>query len=151
MAEEPAPSTIPPSSADAANTAASAMNSISSDAEASSTTETNGKNNANLGEALSKLSVSDGASNGTSASANVEKKQKDDAKKVVKIDAADVAFLVSLVVFGTIWQRGLEGLIQVFQVEELEVSKAKATEMLKGSGGDKMAALKSFILPAVRA
>jgi len=35
-------------------------------------------------------------------------------------------------------------------VDELEVPKGKATEMLKGSGGDRMAALKAFVVPAVR-
>jgi len=118
MAEEPRPSTIPPSGADAANTAASAMNSISSDSTApapeSTTTKDAGsssisKTNTNLGEALSNLSVSEGASNGASGTANGEGKKKDEVKKVVKIEAADVAFLVSCVTAGTREKKGLGG------------------------------------------
>lgn len=37
------------------------------------------------------------------------------------------------------------------QVEELEVSKKKATEMLQSSQGDRMAAVKAYVLPAIKA
>ncbi|KAK3393599.1 hypothetical protein B0H63DRAFT_21240 [Podospora didyma] len=53
-------------------------------------------------------------------------KKKQEALKKVKVDAADVALLV----------------------DELELSKAKATEMLKAHDGDAVKALRAFVAPA---
>ncbi|KAH6672592.1 hypothetical protein B0J14DRAFT_76277 [Halenospora varia] len=64
-----------------------------------------------------------GATNGTVAKKDDEKKA---PKKVVKVDQADVALLV----------------------EELELSKIKATDLLKSHDGDVMKALRAFITPA---
>lgn len=37
------------------------------------------------------------------------------------------------------------------QIEHLEVSKKKANDMLQASGGDRMSAVKTYIIPAAKA
>lgn len=71
-----------------------------------------------LGAAVSNLSIA-----GQSAPAPAAAKPKDEPKKV-KIEPADVQYLV----------------------EQLEVNKVKATEMLKRSGGDRMGALRAYVV-----
>ncbi|KAI9656391.1 MAG: hypothetical protein M1831_004643 [Alyxoria varia] len=84
---------------------------------------------AKLGAAVSNLSLDDPAKSQQQQEAVAQKdkvaasEQSKPAKKV-KIDPADVTFMV----------------------EELEVSKSKATEMLKGNEGKRDAALKAFIV-----
>ncbi|KAH8646609.1 hypothetical protein BGZ60DRAFT_391775 [Tricladium varicosporioides] len=63
-----------------------------------------------------------GVTNGTVAKKDDEKKT---IKKVVKVDQADVALLI----------------------EELDLSKIKATDLLRSHDGDAMKALKAFITP----
>lgn len=82
-------------------------------------TNTNSADTAQLGAAVSNLSLSSGQqAPAAKAAAAVP-------SKPVKIDAADVTFLV----------------------EQLELHKTKATELLKRNGGDRMAALREFVIP----
>ncbi|ORY19826.1 hypothetical protein BCR34DRAFT_595272 [Clohesyomyces aquaticus] len=72
-----------------------------------------------LGEAMKGLTVAEGKA------AGAKEKDKDAAKKIVnvKVDAADVTLLVN----------------------ELELSKAKATELLKSSDGDAVKAMHVYV------
>lgn len=72
-------------------------------------------------KAMDRLAGS-GSTNGTTS----KKEEKKVVKKVVKVDQADVALLV----------------------EELELSKIKATELLKSHDGNAEQALRAFITPS---
>ncbi|KAI7779832.1 hypothetical protein LA080_000330 [Diaporthe eres] len=83
-----------------------------------------------LNKAMNKLSVSKATEN-------------KDLKKV-KVDAADVALLVSLALDEA--RLGDNGLTQLSaQVDELDLTKPKATELLKQHEGDAVKAMRAFI------
>jgi hypothetical protein len=74
--------------------------------------------------------------------------------KKVKVDAADVALLVSRGSrLGSGIEEGKEPVLIVnvprSQVEELELSKAKATDLLKAHDGDAVKAMRAFNVPVV--
>lgn len=123
MAEEkplPAEATPPgPPAGQKAAESAALSNLSDANGESGSSTATN---TAALGAALSNLSVA-----GSGAATTTQQAKAADAPaKKVKIDAADVTFLV----------------------DNLEVTKAKATSMLRAADGSKDKALEDFVLPA---
>ncbi|CAG8038392.1 unnamed protein product [Penicillium salamii] len=82
-----------------------------------------------LGKAMSRLEIVGGQGQNTKGT-NVQKSDGEVAKKkVVKVAAADVALLV----------------------DQLELSRIKATELLKAHDGDVVKAMKAFIAPSFRA
>jgi len=88
---------------------------------------TSASETAALSSAASELKISEVDTNGSSGSAStattIAKAATVDAKKV-KVDAKDVAWMV----------------------EELEVSKSRATELLKAAGGKREAAVRGFVV-----
>jgi len=91
------------------------------------TASTSASETAALSSAVSDLKISTPEANGTPASTTTtvtaSKTAPLDVKKV-KVDAKDVAWMV----------------------EELEVSKSKATELLKAAGGQREAAVRGFVV-----
>lgn len=109
-----------------------------------------------LGEAMSRLAIlgdkskeSSGAGGSGAAESEAAKKADEEAaaaaalaekRRKVKVDAADVSLLVSVV------GRCVRGLrLMRIQVEELELSKVKATELLKAHEGDAVKAMTAFV------
>ena len=83
-----------------------------------------------LSKAISQLEIASGGAKKTEASKKVEEKKKEaEVKKKIKVSQEDVTFLV----------------------EELDLTKVKATELLRSHDGDAMTAIKAFITPAVKA
>jgi hypothetical protein len=95
-----------------------------------------------LGEAMSRLELLDKAKGkgSGSASAKTEKEKKEEEVKKVKVDAGDVAMLVSRANWRT-----TAGLMSTLQVEHLELNRAKATELLKNHEGSAEKALTAYI------
>lgn len=126
MAEEP-DQPAPPASKDSANQSA-ALNNLS-DTHAGDPSATGGHDSADtakLGAALSGLSVADKEkADKTSA----EKKAAEAPAKKVKVAPEDVTYLV----------------------EQLEVTKNKATAMLKEAEGKREKAIEDFVLPKTAA
>ncbi|OAL56926.1 hypothetical protein IQ07DRAFT_582212 [Pyrenochaeta sp. DS3sAY3a] len=109
-------STPPPPTTDAeSRKAAAALDALDTRDDASSTPPKKHIDSSALDAAIAHLSVSE-------KKKSVDKK-KGVEKKVVKVDAADVALLVT----------------------ELELSKAKATELLREHEGDVVKAMKAFV------
>lgn len=106
-----------------------------------------------LGKAMSRLEIA----SGTSAKKDAEKKSDKKAaeaevKKKVKVASEDVNLLVSclrsfLRCLAFYCRRWLNG----GQVDELDLSKVKATELLRAHDGDATKAIRAFILPSARA
>ncbi|KAB8336868.1 hypothetical protein FH972_021176 [Carpinus fangiana] len=100
--------------ADTAHEQSAALSAVEDSAAPAAAAGTAPADPSKLGAAVSNLSLDD-------------KKQAAAPPKPVnvKIDAADIAYLV----------------------EQLEVPKARATELLKKNAGDRVAALREFVLP----
>lgn len=83
-----------------------------------------------LSKAISQLEIASGGGKKTEASKKVEAKRKEEAevKKKIKVSQEDVAFLV----------------------DELDLSKVKATELLRSHEGDATEAIMAFITPQVK-
>ncbi|EXJ95957.1 hypothetical protein A1O1_01082 [Capronia coronata CBS 617.96] len=81
-----------------------------------------------LGKAMSRLEIASGLVKKKSDTKKAEAKKEVEAKKKVKIAAEDVTFLV----------------------EELDLSKPKATDLLRSHDGNAMQAIKSFLTPQIR-
>ncbi|ETI29131.1 hypothetical protein G647_01584 [Cladophialophora carrionii CBS 160.54] len=82
-----------------------------------------------LGKAMSRLEIASGVSKKKEDPTKAETKKEIEVKKKIKIAAEDVNFLV----------------------EELDLSKNKATELLRSHDGNASLAIKAFITPAVGA
>ncbi|GAB7338061.1 hypothetical protein MBLNU457_4429t1 [Dothideomycetes sp. NU457] len=87
-----------------------------------------------LGDALKQLDINKGSSNNASSATTSEAKKRADAKRAeeervaeerrkVKVDAGDVALLT----------------------EQLDVSKVRATDLLKANGGDAVKAMSAWV------
>jgi NACalpha-BTF3-like transcription factor len=83
-----------------------------------------------LSKAISQLEIASGGAKKTEASKKVEAKKKEEAevKKKIKVSQEDITFLVN----------------------ELDISKVKATELLRSYEGDATKAIKAFIAPQVK-
>jgi NACalpha-BTF3-like transcription factor len=83
-----------------------------------------------LSKAISQLEIASGGGKKTEATKKVEAKKKEEAevKKKIKVSQEDVTFLV----------------------DELDLSKVKATELLRSYEGDATKAIKAFIAPQVK-
>lgn len=82
-----------------------------------------------LGKAMSRLEIASGVSKKKDDPKKAEAKKEVEVKKKIKVAAEDVAFLV----------------------DELELSKVKATELLRSHDGDATLAIKAYITPGIRA
>ncbi|KIW98917.1 uncharacterized protein Z519_00580 [Cladophialophora bantiana CBS 173.52] len=82
-----------------------------------------------LGKAMSRLEIASGLGKKKEDNTKAQAKKEVEVKKKVKIAAEDVNFLV----------------------EELDLSKNKATELLRSHDGNATLAIKAFIIPAARA
>jgi HYPK UBA domain len=106
-----------------------------------------------LGKAMSRLEIASGTGGRKDAEKKSDKKAAEaEVKKKVKIASEDVNLLVSalrcpLRVLGFYCTQVLNG----WQVDELDLSKVKATELLRAHEGDAMKAIRAFILPSARA
>ncbi|GFF39996.1 hypothetical protein IFM46972_06072 [Aspergillus udagawae] len=91
-----------------------------------------------LGKAMSRLEIAPG----TDAAARTVDAKKPQAatKKAVKVSADDVNLLAML-------GNWVYGGANVLQVQELDLSKIKATELLKAHDGDTRKAIRAFISP----
>jgi hypothetical protein len=147
---EPQPSNVhegastppPPTGTAEDRKAAAALSSLDArDDDASSKANTDA---AALGEAMKNLGVGDKAEAPKSGKA-------EEVKKMVKVDVQDVALLVSALfdVELDVRERGRFRLWDWanlhMQVEQLELSKVKATELLKAHEGDAVKALTAFV------
>ncbi|KAJ5997275.1 hypothetical protein N7499_006422 [Penicillium canescens] len=110
--------------------AAAALSSLNTN-EISTETASAKVNTANqeaLGKAMSRLEIADGHDAGKKGTAQARKVDGVVKKQVVKVAAADVALLV----------------------DQLELTKTKATELLRAHDGDAVKAMTAFISPCVR-
>ncbi|RMZ75875.1 hypothetical protein DV737_g5083, partial [Chaetothyriales sp. CBS 132003] len=83
-----------------------------------------------LGKAMSRLEIASGqGKKGDSASKKNQPKKETEVKKKIKIASEDVNFLV----------------------DELDLTKNKATELLRSHEGDATQAIRAFISPSVKA
>ncbi|KIX96103.1 uncharacterized protein Z520_08358 [Fonsecaea multimorphosa CBS 102226] len=82
-----------------------------------------------LGKAMSRLEIASGVGKKKDDTTKTQAKKEVEVKKKVKIAAEDVSLLV----------------------EELDLSKTKATELLRSHDGNATLAIKAFIIPAARA
>lgn len=92
-----------------------------------------------------------GPAAGKEAGGKEEGKKEGEVKKVVKVEAGDVKVVVSssffgysLALIGSVGERGIIANIPK-QIEECELSKPKATELLKANDGDLVKALRAFV------
>lgn len=140
MAEEPQPTTLqtgaskphaPTSTAEDRKAAAALSSLDTQDEDGSSSNEKKGVDTQALNEAMAKVSV---------------EKSKGETKKTIKVQAADVNLLVRTghvrIGNGTAWNCQTDS---IAQVKELEVSKEKATEMLKKHNADAVKAMTAFV------
>ncbi|KIW84220.1 hypothetical protein Z517_03469 [Fonsecaea pedrosoi CBS 271.37] len=82
-----------------------------------------------LGKAMSRLEIASGVGKKKEDTTKTQAKKEVEVKKKVKIAAEDVNLLV----------------------EELDLSKTKATELLRSHDGNATLAIKAFIIPSARA
>ncbi|KAL3425895.1 hypothetical protein PVAG01_02686 [Phlyctema vagabunda] len=93
-------------------------------------------------QAMDRLAVG-GATNGVTTKKAGEKKE---VKKTVKVDPADVTFIVGHpVLISTSYQANQ---CPKKQIEELELPKVKATDLLRAHEGDAIKALRAYITPS---
>jgi hypothetical protein len=100
-----------------------------------------------LGKAMSRLEIASGVSKKKEDPKKTEAKKEIETKKKVKVAAEDVNFLVRC---GREPSRNCLGLTRL-QVEELDLSKMKATELLRSHDGNANLAVKAFITPPTKA
>ena len=132
--------------------AAAALNSLNAneisqdDTEAGAAKKPSTLDQAALGEAMNRLEIASG-SGAKKDTKKEDKKAELEVKKKIRIASEDVNLLVSLKLFsvfvGDIVDRG--------QVDQLDLTKAKATELLRAHDGNATKAIRAFILPPVRA
>jgi hypothetical protein len=106
-----------------------------------------------LGKAMSRLEIASGTGGKKGAEKKSDKKAAEaEVKKKVKIASEDVNLLVSAYDapcgFSDSTARRV---LKWGQVDELDLSKVKATELLRAHEGDAMKAIRAFILPSARA
>lgn len=102
-----------------------------------------------LGKAMSRLEIASGVSKKKEDTKKAETKKEVETKKKVKVAAEDVNFLVSSAqVYITVYAGPVLILVQV---EELELPKTKATELLRSHDGNAISAVKAFIAPPTQA
>lgn len=108
-----------------------------------------------LGKAMSRLEIAaGGGANKTAAAAAPSTAKKEDVvkKKAVKVAAEDVTLLVRNSDFlFVICRRFQANMLPTFKVDELDLTKNKATELLKSHDGDLKQALRAFITPSAAA
>ena len=135
--QEDEPSILPASGD--ARKAAAALSSLDARGEDDSVKKSQADQEA-LGKAMSRLELVE--------KPPVQSKGKEpegEKKKIVKVDQADVALLVSRQESETTIGSELPPETNGQQVEELELSRAKATELLKGHDGDAVKAMTAFV------
>ncbi|CEJ55558.1 hypothetical protein PMG11_01810 [Penicillium brasilianum] len=111
--------------------AAAALNSLNTEGIAGDAAPSKGPSSADqeaLSKAMSRLEVAAGHDSGKKKAAESQKKEAEVKKKVVKINAADVTLLV----------------------DQLDLHKNKATDLLRAHEGDVTRAMKAFITPSIR-
>ncbi|EPS30576.1 hypothetical protein PDE_05528 [Penicillium oxalicum 114-2] len=112
--------------------AAAALGSLNTEGVSSEAAPSKGLTNAQqevLNKAMSRLEVAAGqTSDSKKKMAETQKKQPETQKKAVKVNAADVTLLV----------------------EQLELNKNKATDLLRAHEGDVTRAIKAYITPSIR-
>ncbi|KPI46000.1 uncharacterized protein AB675_671 [Cyphellophora attinorum] len=97
-----------------------------------------------LGKAMSRLEIVSGLGK-KSETKKPEQKKEAEVKKKIKVSNEDVAFLVrkeSINFPGVVAESK--------QVDELDLSKAKATELIRSHDGDVIKAARAYIAPAVK-
>jgi len=99
-----------------------------------------------LGKAMSRLEITAGQDSNKKGTAVHKSSGETAKKKVVKIASADVALLVRTMIM-VVFRWELINFIQ--QVDQLDLTKAKATDLLKAHDGDATKAMKAFIAPRV--
>ena len=130
-ANDEEPSQLPANAEDrkaAAALDALQANEMSQDSTATTSKQPSAADQAALGEAMSRLEIASGksaAKKKESEKKSEESKKDDVPKKKVKIVSEDVNWLM----------------------EELDLTKSKATELLRAHEGDAMNAAKEFIMP----
>ncbi|KAJ5294204.1 hypothetical protein N7508_009025 [Penicillium antarcticum] len=110
--------------------AAAALSSLHTNEISSGTSsaKANFANQEALGKAMSRLEISGGQEATKKGTGQAQKVDGVARKQVVKVAAADVALLV----------------------DQLELTKTKATELLKAHDGDAVKAMTAFITPGIR-
>ncbi|KAI4248215.1 MAG: hypothetical protein L6R42_009374 [Xanthoria sp. 1 TBL-2021] len=156
---EESPATAPPASAEDRK-AAAALSSLDNqnDDSAAQTTKAKNIDQEALAKAISRLELSTGAKVEPSGqSENMKqfeerrRKRREEKERLakVKVDAGDVALLVSYLALCE--QRGSEdwkanGRVKI---QELDLSKTKATDLLKAHEGDAVKAMRAFVTAPV--
>jgi hypothetical protein len=114
-----------------------------------------------LGKAMSRLQIAGGEAGAGAKKAEKgekereaeeKKKKEEERKRKVKVDQADVSLLVSLhravdiccIIPLPVTTDADDSVIEL-QVEELELTKAKATDLLKSHDGDAVKAMRAFV------
>ncbi|KAI1621391.1 hypothetical protein EDD37DRAFT_113821 [Exophiala viscosa] len=114
--------------------AAAALNALNANEMSQENGETTNKQHSAadqeaLGKAMSRLEIASGVTKKKEDTKKAESKKEVETKKKVKVAAEDVGFLV----------------------EELDLSKTKATDLLRSHDGNAILAVKAFIAPPTRA
>jgi hypothetical protein len=133
--------------------AAAALNSLNANEMSTENGETGPKqpsaaDQEALGKAMSRLEIASGGGK-KETTAKAETKKDVEVKKKVKIASEDVNFLVRSLVSG-IYMR-CHPCWPFEKVEELDLTKNKATELLRSHEGNATLAIKAFIAPTVKA
>lgn len=131
--------------------AAAAMSSLDTHGEEDGSKKSEADQKA-LGEAMSRLEILGGGSKSAGPATAEEKKRNggEGEKKKTKVDQADIGFLVceldNLLLEGPVVNLAcMKRLLTRGKVEELELNKAKAIELLKMHEGDAVKAIRAFI------
>ncbi|OAG38916.1 hypothetical protein AYO21_06794 [Fonsecaea monophora] len=103
-----------------------------------------------LGKAMSRLEIASGVGKKKEDTTKTQAKKEVEVKKKVKIAAEDVNLLVRNC-RGFFFGLSKKIADTWAQVEELDLSKTKATELLRSHDGNATLAIKAFIIPAARA
>lgn len=128
--------------------AAAALNSLNANAMSqenaeSATKQPSAADQEALGKAMSRLEIASGLGKKPDSTAKkTEPRKEAEVKKKVKIASEDVTFLVS-----PHRQNTCVKILTYVQVEELDLTKNKATELLRTHDGDAVKAIKTFITP----
>ena len=98
-----------------------------------------------LGKAMSRLEIASGVGK-KQETKKPEQKKEAEVKKKIKVSSEDVAFLVRLSVTAYVIVT-----LTKEQVDELDLSKTKATDLIRAHDGDVIKAAGAYISPAVKA
>ena len=132
--------------------AAAALNSLNAneisqdDREADAAKKPSTLDQAALGEAMNRLEIASGSGTKKDPKKS-DKKAELEVKKKIKIATEDV----NLLVCATMIDVSLENVTDRRQVDQLDLTKVKATELLRAHDGNATKALRAFILPPIRA